>query len=123
MSKVAFVLAAMIGFGALGCDDNLIDDEDNEIDDIEDGQIGVNPPVPVAPATIEWRATLVDIDSSTNITGESVVLQSEGAQSFNASITIRNDSATCARPWHVHFGTCATGGAIVGNPAAYPNLT
>jgi superoxide dismutase, Cu-Zn family len=27
-----------------------------------------------------------------------------------------------AHPWHVHRGTCATGGDIVGDPAAYPIL-
>jgi hypothetical protein len=126
MSKLAIVLTALVGFGALGCDDN---DEldDNDIDEaIDEGEIPIGddmePVTPVAPATIEWRATLVDIDASTNITGESVVLQSEGEQSFNAAVSISNDSATCARPWHVHFGTCATGGAIVGNDADYPDL-
>jgi hypothetical protein len=26
-------------------------------------------------------------------------------------------------PWHVHEGTCETGGPIVGDPAVYPPLT
>lgn len=29
---------------------------------------------------------------------------------------------THTHPWHIHAGTCGSGGAIVGDPAAYPPL-
>ncbi len=123
MSKLAFVLAAMIGFGALGCDDeDILDEVNDDQGDIPTTDDSLQPGTPVAPATTVWRATLVDVDTNTNISGDASVLQVEGESSFDASITIHNDTSTCSRPWHVHFGTCATGGGIVGDPAAYPEL-
>jgi hypothetical protein len=124
MSKLACVFIAVFAFA---CDDDIdgldenFDESLDESDEIvEDGEVGDI--ISVSPATLEWRATLVDIDPSTNLVGDAVVFQTEGDQAFDAAVTIRNDSATCARPWHVHFGTCATGGAIVGDPASYDLL-
>lgn len=39
-----------------------------------------------------------------------------------AAINLVGGQAGATHPWHVHRGTCATGGAIVGDPAAYPPL-
>jgi len=41
------------------------------------------------------------------------VRMNEGEAAFTASVEIRNDLASSARPWHVHYGTCASGGGIV----------
>ncbi len=32
------------------------------------------------------------------------------------------EGMTHTHPWHIHAGTCGSGGAIVGDPAAYPPL-
>lgn len=123
MSKLACAFLALFAF-ACDDDDFINPDVDDAIDEaadvVADGDIGDI--IAVTPAVLEWRATLVDIDPSTNLVGDAVVFQNDGEQAFDAAITVRNDSATCARPWHVHFGTCATGGAIVGDPASYQPL-
>lgn len=122
MSKLACVFIAVFAFA---CDDNdddfdfddVIDEADEVVDEGDVGDI-----ISVQPTVLEWRATLVDIDPGTNLVGDVVVFQNEGEQVFDAAISVRNDTATCARPWHVHFGTCETGGAIVGDPASYQLL-
>lgn len=119
MRKLAFALIATASFGA-GCD------EEPDLDDLDDINVPTDIPTddfqPVAPQVLEWHAALVDTDSTTNITGDARVTETEGDGSFHATITIV-DGTNCSRPWHVHFGTCATGGGIVGDPASYTNLT
>lgn len=39
-----------------------------------------------------------------------------------AAINLVGGEANATHPWHIHRGTCETGGAIVGDPAAYPPL-
>lgn len=38
------------------------------------------------------------------------------------SINMAGGEAGGTHPWHIHRGTCETGGGIVGDPAAYPPL-
>jgi hypothetical protein len=38
------------------------------------------------------------------------------------AINLAGGQAGASHPWHVHRGTCATGGAIVGDITAYPVL-
>jgi hypothetical protein len=38
------------------------------------------------------------------------------------SINLAGGEPGGAHPWHIHNGTCASGGSIVGDPAAYPVL-
>lgn len=102
-------------------------------DDDDDGTIVVQPPTDdtggdtggdQTPTVFEWHANITSNDIYRwQIAGASTVLQNEGDTAFTASIDIRNDLAGSARPWHVHFGTCATGGGIVGDDAAYPRLS
>ena len=104
------------------------------IDDDDDGNIVATPPVDdigdtgddddTPPAVLEWQATLISTDVfQWQLTGFARVLQTVGNTAFTASISIRNDLPGTARPWHVHFGSCATGGDIVGEDAAYPRLS
>jgi Cu-Zn family superoxide dismutase len=60
----------------------------------------------------EWE----DIDAT------SEVLWSAGAASFTATIEVAGDEGGAVRPWHVHHGTCAQGGEVVGGGAHYPAL-
>jgi hypothetical protein len=103
------------------------------IDDDDDGTLVVVPPADTGtgsgsseppPATLEWRAAIISNDVlQWSVTGSATVLQVAGNTAFTASISLRNDLTGTARPWHVHFGTCATGGGIVGDDAAYPRLS
>lgn len=45
-----------------------------------------------------------------------------GAGTSTASASIGGALPGARHPWHVHAGTCASGGPIVGDPAAYPVL-
>jgi len=109
MKRIALLLVAALAFGCSN-------DNNNDLDDFLDARI-----TPV-PGTIEWRAHLVSLDQALGINGDATVVEVVNEAAFTASITIRNDVVGAIRPWHVHFGTCATGGAIVGEDAAYPRL-
>jgi Cu-Zn family superoxide dismutase len=67
----------------------------------------------------EWRATLMPTGANADLAGNAAVRQPMGEQAFSAVVTLRGDLSGTPRPWHVHFGTCETGGGIVGDPAAY----
>jgi hypothetical protein len=107
---------------ALSCTDD--DDDDNIVvvppsDDDTGGDTGGDQ----TPTVLEWRANITSNDIyQGQITGSSQVLQNVGDTAFTASIDIRNDVPGTVRPWHVHFGTCGSGGGIVGSDAAYPRL-
>ena len=45
-----------------------------------------------------------------------------GAGTATASIDVTGAAAGARHPWHVHTGTCATGGPIVGEANDYPVL-
>jgi hypothetical protein len=99
-------------------------------DDDDDGNIVVVPPddgtgdeIPPS-SVIEWRADITSNDPNLwTLFGTANVIANEGEGAFTASIEIRNDEPGVERPWHVHLGTCATGGPILGDDAAYPRLS
>jgi hypothetical protein len=70
----------------------------------------------------EWSTNLVGQGISPDVSGQSTVRQELDEDGFTARISIEDDQSGTRRPWHVHFGTCATGGDIVGDPASYPVL-
>lgn len=72
----------------------------------------------------DWSADL-DARGGTSIEGSSNVQSVYGENitgNTAAAVTIGGASSGAQHPWHVHFGTCATGGGIVGAPSAYPVL-
>lgn len=70
---------------------------------------------------VDWTADIVGIGAYANLRGSSAVSLADDGRSFSASIEIRNGDPGSVYPWHVHFGTCADTGAIIGE-AAYPAL-
>jgi hypothetical protein len=102
-----------------GCDWN--DDADEEDAELPPDADDI-PPLPPDPAqTRMWDATVTGLGDFAGLRGDAFVRQTEGA-SFSATVTLRGDEPGSIRPWHVHVGTCATGGGIVGDPAAYDVL-
>jgi hypothetical protein len=95
------------GVALFGCDD---DDDDDDF-----GDDGV-----VSPRTMATAFT--GVPGFQQIQGDAMVTWTPGDQLFNAVASISGDAQGLVRPWHVHFGTCATGGAIVGSDAQYPRL-
>jgi superoxide dismutase, Cu-Zn family len=104
---VIFAVAALVG----------CDDDDDVFDDDDIGDDDVPPPA----QTLVWRAQLTST-MGTALAGDAVVRQRIGADAFTADIDLRSDAPNATRPWHVHFGNCASGGDIVGDPAAYQPL-
>ena len=74
------------------------------------------------PVDNDLVATIDPIPGRGTASGSAEVSWTQGAAQFTASVAIANDIPTAARPWHVHFGTCATGGDIVGPSGSYPLL-
>ena len=69
----------------------------------------------------DWNARLAGKDAFPGVsaTARAAVLNDE----TNVTITMTGGSAGTSYPWHVHTGTCATGGPIVGDAAAYPPIS
>jgi hypothetical protein len=67
-----------------------------------------------------WVATLEATPSFSGVSGTAEV--STSTTSSTARISLAGGAAGAAHPWHLHLGTCGTGGPIVGEPAAYPPL-
>lgn len=74
------------------------------------------------PTDFEWQTDLVGVTGWEHLSGESTVEWTEGMVGFLATARIEGDEAGAVRPWHVHHGTCGTGGGIVGADGDYPRL-
>lgn len=51
--------------------------------------------------------------------GGTVMIMPAGAAQATATLTLTGATAGGTHPWHVHSGTCADKGPIVGPPSAY----
>lgn len=113
MTRLVSILTVVLVLSACGEDD---DDLDDITDDDDDGIIDD------VPTTFNWSANLVGVGIYGALSGQAAVIQGVDAQAFSVTASIRNDIAGSVRPWHVHFGTCGSGGAIVGADTAYPRF-
>ena len=71
----------------------------------------------------DW-STQLSARASTSVTGASAA-RSVGygtTGTSSASIEIRGATPGARHPWHVHTGTCATGGPFIGEASDYPVL-
>lgn len=71
---------------------------------------------------LTWRGDLFALEASSPIEGAALTATDAGERAFKASATIHNDAANYDRPWRVYYGTCVSGGAVVGEASAYPRL-
>jgi len=67
----------------------------------------------------EWNATVEPREGS-DIRANVRVGTAAGQTAVG--INMAGGEAGGTHPWHIHRGTCATGGPIVGDPGAYPAL-
>src|SRR5688572_30132924 len=101
MQRIGRVLiAATLVFG---CGD---DDDDDVVPVVQDHQLTAN---------------VEGLEGFEQLGGDAQVDWTEGEQQFVAVANLTGDEPGEARPWHVHFGSCATGGGIVGT-GDYPLL-
>lgn len=73
-----------------------------------------------AAADKEWKATLTPKNGST-VEGSAKV-EAKGADSTKMEIKIKGGAAKTDYAWHMHSGSCAADGPVVGDKAAYPQL-
>lgn len=72
----------------------------------------------------DWSAQL-SARANTNVTGSATTRSvgiEGGTGTSSARIEISGATPGARHPWHVHTGTCATGGPIVGEANDYPIL-
>jgi hypothetical protein len=117
ISKLACI--AMAALFSAACTDEFDEEEDefndedlDDADEIDENNDGI----------IEWHADLAATDVYAPITGDADVRMNIDEAAFTAGVTIRNAVPGGLHPWHVHVGTCGSGGPIVGSDGAYPRL-
>jgi superoxide dismutase, Cu-Zn family len=68
----------------------------------------------------EWNATLTGqgAHAGARATARAVT----GIAQTAIAITLTGGESGGTHPWHVHSGSCGSGGGIVGDPGAYPPL-
>ena len=69
----------------------------------------------------DWKTTLASRPGFESVTGRADVRTLKAETSI--SITLNGARVGAVHPWHLHDGTCDTGGPIVGDPNAYAPLT
>jgi hypothetical protein len=69
-----------------------------------------------------WTVSFQGTGDWEDISGMADVQWAAAGASFVANVDISGDEAEAVRPWHVHQGTCAQGGEVVGGAAHYPAL-
>ncbi|MBW3535656.1 MAG: hypothetical protein KY453_10660 [Gemmatimonadetes bacterium] len=79
------------------------------------------PPAPAPPAAPqEWRATLEGRGDFPNARASAHAVAAAGQTAIGINFAGGESGAT--HPWHVHSGTCGSGGGVVGSGQAYPPL-
>jgi superoxide dismutase, Cu-Zn family len=79
-------------------------------------------PDPAPGEELRLEATMQGQAGFGHVTGAATAYGMPGGRIFTATVAIAGDQPDAVRPWHVHEGSCAGGGAIVGNAADYPML-
>lgn len=77
----------------------------------------------IARRHIEYSVTVAGISGS-KIRGTGLITPSENQSEAKTAVTLKfeRDVAGAERPWHVHHGTCAKAGTILGGAKIYPSI-
>ena len=70
---------------------------------------------------VAWYALVLGTNGS-KIRGDLEMLDGKEAGTTAIEVTYGRDVAGAVRPWHVHVGSCAKGGPVLGAASAYPVL-
>jgi hypothetical protein len=111
MRSLALVLAACVVAGSTGCVRTHRDPATGNAD------IDVESPLKSGET---WKANIAGRGNWTGASGTANV-RVEGGNTL-ATLLLTGLPQGGPYPWHVHDGTCATGGPIVGDASAYPPL-
>lgn len=75
----------------------------------------------VHPST-EWRAAMAGKDGR-KVSGTATATPTADGAGTDVVVTIDGDTPGATRPWHVHAGSCAKAGPVLGGARAYPPMT
>jgi len=70
---------------------------------------------------IAWDGVVLGLGGS-KIRGDVEMVAGKVAGTTAVEVTYAGDAAGAVRPWHVHVGSCAKGGPVLGAASAYPTL-
>jgi superoxide dismutase, Cu-Zn family len=101
-----FMATAVLAMAAIGCSDTTT----------------VGRPGDTTVNVAQWSTDLVGNPGWEHLSGSAEVDTTLGTNAFTAVTELHGDDPGAERPWHVHFGTCATSGGIVGDASDYPAL-
>jgi hypothetical protein len=101
-----FMATAVLAMAAIGCGDTT----------------SVERPVDTTVDVAQWSTDLVGTPGWEHLDGSADVQTTPGTNTFTAFAELQGDEPGAERPWHVHVGTCATSGGIVGEDGDYPRL-
>jgi hypothetical protein len=112
MRTLALVLAACVVAGSAGCVRVHRDPATGNAD------VDVESPLKTGEG---WKGTVTGRGSWTGASGTATA-KVEGDNTL-ATLVLTGLPQGGPYPWHIHDGTCETGGPIVGDATAYPPLT
>ena len=70
---------------------------------------------------VAWDGMVLGVGGS-KIRGEVEMVAGKTPGTTAVEVSVARDAAGAVRPWHVHVGSCAKGGPVLGAAAAYPTL-
>ena len=70
---------------------------------------------------VAWDGMVLGVGGS-KIRGEVEMVAGKTPGTTAVEVSVARDAAGAVRPWHVHVGSCAKGGPVLGAAAAYPAL-
>ncbi|MCO4100836.1 hypothetical protein [Gemmatimonas sp.] len=70
----------------------------------------------------EWSAKITGKDGR-KVSGSATAVPTADGAGTLVSVTLEGDTPGATRPWHVHSGSCAASGGVVGGGRAYSALT
>ncbi|WP_373060966.1 hypothetical protein [Gemmatimonas sp.] len=70
---------------------------------------------------VAWDGVVQGLGGS-KIRGEVEMVAGKVSGTTAVEVTYARDAAGAVRPWHVHVGSCAKGGPVLGAASAYPLL-
>ena len=73
---------------------------------------------PAAARLRDWTTTLAGKDGR-KVTGAAVVKPGANGAGAEVTVTLDGDTPGATRPWHIHAGSCAKSGGVVGGARAY----
>ena len=69
-----------------------------------------------------WMGAVKGMDGAAT-TGTAAMMAGKSVNTTEVTIDLKGETAGITRPWHVHVGSCAKGGGVLGGGRAYTPIT